>query len=244
MASFLSMFGNGLTSIHMFSKLYKLPEFREFMKIMNDNMSTDIITQFLRNLICTIMDPIVENVLMNKENNLIFLNESIDKETQVKLFVGKIFNELYGNESILPDFVQLDMTKEELISYFILVINDVKGLENATNGRDVYTLIVNYYASTLATFIEQIMSEMLCEEKENSDLLETVNTLLKKFNEIYHYESENICEDMLDSDYSYHSESDSESDSNNTSNDKKRKLDTATPLDSSFDAPTKKSKKN
>ncbi len=226
MTSLLSIFGSSITSIHMFSKLYNLPEFKIFMQTLNDNTSVQVMVQFFRNLICKTMDPLVENVLMKKENNLIFSNKSIDKETKVKLFVGKILNELYDDATILPCFIQLDMNKEDLISYFILTINDIKGLENANNGRDVYTLLVNYYALIITTFLKQTVIDQLFENIKEDNLLETINLILGQFNEIYHYESENICEDMLDSNYdeSDYDESDdsdsddSDSDSNNSNN--------------------------
>jgi len=251
MTSLLSIFGSSLTSVHLFSKLYNLPEFKTFMQTFNDNTSTEVMRQFFRNLICRTLDPIVEDILMTKENNLIFSNKSIDKETQIKLYVGKILNELYGNETILPSFIQLDMSKEELIRYFILTINNIKGLENANDGKDVYTLLVDYYALEMTTFLKQTVIDQLFKDIKENNLLETINVMFEIFNEIYKYESKNICEDMLDSDYdeSNDSRSDSDSDSDshhvdNTTNTKKRKIDDTFPVDDLSNTPTKKPKKD
>ena len=101
----------------------------------------------------------------------------------------------------------------------------------------------------VTNLLKQTVVDQLFGEIKEDNLLETINGVLKQFNEIYQYKSKNICEDMLDSDYSESSNSDSDSNSdsnsdNNIVNIKKRKLEDTTSLDNSVDTPTKKPKKN
>ena len=194
MTSLLSFIGTSINATYFYSTLCNSTEFLNFMKILTDNSSPDIIKQSCKNYICLIFDPIVDEILMNNENNLIFTNTALSKDIQSKLFMGKILTQICDNN---PDLFNTIDDKEVLIRYFVTLLNEIKDLDKITNGKDVYTLLVDHYATIITNFIQNILPTIFCKMDE-TNIIEIINKCLQYFHKIYNYSSQNINDQLLE----------------------------------------------
>lgn len=236
MTSFFSSLGNTFTAMHMYTKLYSMPEFRNFTDYLNEGSLTEVLTQFFRNTIVSYLDPIVEASLNDKEYTSIFDNKTLTKTEQCKLFSGKILNKLYDTHA--GDFQNLmHMDKRLAMEYVVSTFNDIKEVESVKNGRDVYTLLVNACAEKVRTFILQRIVRLQLHRVNEESVLKVIESTLKWFNEMYTYDSKLLNESLLgnkNDSSSDNSDSDGEATNNNTNKPDERnnmnkndKMDTA-----------------
>ena len=211
MASFLSFFGNSVAFAHIYSKIYNSPEFRDFTDYLNESTPTEALKQFIRNLICNEVDPIVEKLLTDETNNLIFTNGSLTKESQAKLFLGKILSQIYDeNIDMVHGFMHVD--KETVIRHFVGTLNDVEHLDRATNGKDVYTLLVNFYATQITNWIKDNFTNQLFDQVNEDSVLNVVCEGLGFFNQVYEYDSNNLNLNLLNDDHNMDDDDDDDDD--------------------------------
>lgn len=196
MSQLFSFLGNYLGAAHIYSKIYSMPEFRDFTDYLNEGTSIEVLTQFFRNLFATFLDPYVNELLQSNEFNTIFNNDKLTRQEQCKLFAGKVFNKLYDQYADeLKDHIQVD--KRVVLEILIMTFNDIQHLDKAENGNDCYTLLLNFYANTCATFVKSFCHNALTSVNEET-LLEYTATALGAFNVVYEYDSKHINEDLLD----------------------------------------------
>ena len=134
----------------------------------------------------------------------------------------------------------VDIDKEQLIRYFVTTLNKVENLKRANNGKDVYTLLINFYATMITDFTQETFTNKIFSTVQEDQLLTTVCDGIGLFNEVYAYDSKNLNENLMDSDSDNDSDDNDDNDdsddsddngdeNNNKNNDKKRKLESITP---------------
>ncbi|QKF93958.1 hypothetical protein QKU48_gp0500 [Fadolivirus algeromassiliense] len=212
MTSLFSFLGNGLGAMHIYSKIYSLPEFKDFTDYINEGTPLEVTTKFFRNLLAQLLDPMVNELLVSDEFNTIFNNSNLTRQDQCKLFAGKVFNKLYDQYAEgLRNHIHID--KRIALEFIISTFDGIQHLDKAENGTDCYTLLLNYYAEIFAEMARSTFNDVAGEVDEDN-MLDYVGTVLGGFNVVYEYDSKHINEELLDDirdDISDDSDSDSDS---------------------------------
>ncbi len=213
-----SLWGSSYITFHYLSKIYTNPDFGKFIKIFNDgNTPTEVTYKFVRNVITTHLDPIVQPDLTSESNINLFKNENLSNLEKSKIIVGKIIKKQLHNINpaiIFPNLVIMvpeKEIKEKVLEFTIDQLNCIPDLANATCPRDVYRIIVNHIATNI-TGIFGLMSHLIKIPINENDFLTQCCSVLGTFNNYYEYKG------ILDQDNDS-SSSDNDNDNDNDDND-------------------------
>lgn len=197
---------------------YNTPAFDEFARHLSAKPFSEVIMQFARNAICQILDPTVTELLASSQNNLIFSNNALTRQEQSKIFLGKLVGQLCDK-----DLTYFDAEKKEgMIKYFIEQLNHIQDLDKITNGKDLYTLLVNRYAQ-MVTYMLYVGSTSVFGQITENNTSKQLSKYIESLNSIYTNNPKTLNMKLLSNDaddtdttVDLNSESDSESDSDDS----------------------------
>jgi len=203
----------------MANKFYNTPAFNEFACHLTNKSFSDGSQHFIRNLLCKYLDPVVTQSLSDPKNNAYFSNNLLTRQDQAKMFIGKIVGELYDKT---PEIFPMP-NKEDALKFFVGELNcvDKEKLNKTTNGKDIYTVLIDHYANLLSTLVSLGFSILYGPDKPTDETTcsQQLSKLVDSFNSIYILKSPNINVSLLDDsdsdtvDMNTDSDSDTDSDS-------------------------------
>lgn len=228
MTSFLAAVGNYFSGVHIYGKLYDTPEFKEFHSNLSKQPLDEGVVRMITNFICWNLDPLVEKSITSPEMNAVFRNKSFSKGEQAKLFIGNLIKQTCASECC---FVSVNV--EAAIELAFGMLSRVNGIEKITNGKDVYTLLINEFATFMGKDILPWISSV--GDRIDPEMIATY--FMGLTNSVYSYDSKNLNTRLLNRTNDSDSDSDTETtvelppinSSNKGTQNNKRKADSGKP---------------
>lgn len=192
--SLISFLGSTCTTTHVISKLYRNPEFTDFLKNINEGESQEVLHKFVKNLTLSTLDPIVIPFLESPENQKTFSNEEelnrfIESMLRDSNFLFWLASNEFHNVTHIRFDVPLANVEQFLVDIKDALLNDVEGLKTATCPTDVYKTLVDHSATTISNIVYEFIVKPSTDQVDEGDVLDAACELFKEFNSCYKYES-------------------------------------------------------
>jgi len=120
--------------------------------------------------------------------------------------------------------------------FLVNIVNNIDNLDKVKCGKDLYTLIVDYYADKLAVLIKQYIATKLFNPYNEKEMIKYICEYLGNFNKIFEYESNNLNYNLINNNsFSSSDDSNSSDSKNNDESDNTNKNDDSNSSDSKND---------
>jgi len=186
--------GSSFSTLQYLSKIYNNPDFGKFIKTFNDNKkSHEVMSKFIRNVLATHIDPIIELDLKSEHNKNLFINNDLSNLEKSKILAGKIVKKYLHGMSMkltaIPETTIVfdeNMVKESILTFVIEQLNDIDELRNCKSPIEVYSTLLTYFANYI-TVVLFVVTTPLTWPIDETDFLNELCSLLGKFNTYYEY---------------------------------------------------------
>lgn len=203
-SNLLSFTGTLFSSLDLYTQLYNSEHFQEFTKHISKDTPKEVTYEFIKNFILRYTDSTFQKYIEDPELNKVFMLENMSAETKSKLFIGKVLNLFYdevtnldlvsednfiGNIYLLLFFELLGIDKQKFIKFFmeIMTEDDDINFNQVTNGREVYTILINYFSKVFAEVLHGSLS--LFTEQLDGDPVVPLKTFMESCNNVFNYKS-------------------------------------------------------